>query len=92
MSTSTKGRTISATHVTVTLPNPTPEREVKSIRQICLQGFLAGKARSEIKAEIIELHPTSRAAALPAKHIAWHFGDMKKAGLLDAILKVDSAE
>lgn len=92
MSNSTKGRTTSATHVTVTLPNTNPQNPPKSIRQICLQGFLSGKSRKEIAAEITEIHPTSRAAALPAKHIAWHYGDMKKAGLLAAILKVDSAE
>lgn len=78
----TKGKTISATHVTVTLPNPHPEREVRSIRKICREGILQGKTTKEIAAEIILLHPASRAAALSSKHIAWYRGDMKKRGEL----------
>lgn len=55
-----------------------------SIRQICLRGFLAGTSRKEIGEQIKAAHPTSRAAALSTKHIAWHYGDMKKRGLLSA--------
>ena len=78
--------TISATHTTVTTPNTNPEKPIISIRQICLQGFLAQKSRKEIAAEITEHHPNSAAAAKSAKHIAWHYGDMKKRGLLASVL------
>lgn len=63
-----------------------------SIRQICLRGFLSGTPRKEIAAQIAEAHPLSRAAAIPTKHIAWHYGDMKKRGMLAAVLKVDTVE
>lgn len=53
-----------------------------SIRQICLAGFLAGDKREVIAARIKAAHPTSMAAQKSAKHIAWHYGDMKKTGLL----------
>lgn len=82
-----KTTTISATHTTTTTPNPRPEKTPTSIRQICLRGFLAKTPRAEIAKEIQALHPTSAAAAKSAKHIAWHYGDMKKAGLLDAVLE-----
>lgn len=53
-----------------------------SIRQICLAGFIAGDSRAVIADRIKAAHPTSMAAQKSAKHIAWHYGDMKKAGLL----------
>lgn len=53
-----------------------------SIRQICFRGFLAGASRKDIAAEIQAKHPDSAAARLSTKHIAWHYGDMKKRGLL----------
>ena len=53
-----------------------------SIRQICLRGFLAGTSRKDIATEIQAKHPDSQAAKLSTKHIAWHYGDMKKKGLL----------
>lgn len=59
----------------------------QSIRQICLKGFLAQEPRETIAARIKELHPNSKAAEKSTKHIAWHYGDMKKAGLLDAVLE-----
>lgn len=57
-----------------------------SIRQICLAGFLSGDKRDVIAARIKEQHPDSMAAQKSTVHIAWHYGDMKKKGLLDAIL------
>lgn len=53
-----------------------------SIRQICLRGFIAGKSRAEIAAEIVAVAPDSMAAVKSVKHIAWHFGDMKKRGVI----------
>lgn len=85
-----KTTTISATHVTTTTPNTKPENTPTSIRQLCLQGFLRGDKRDVIAARIKELHPNSAAATKSAKHIAWHYGDMKKAGLLDALLKAQA--
>jgi hypothetical protein len=62
-----------------------------SIRQICLNGFLAGKTRAAIAEEIKAQHPNSQAAAKSARHIAWHYGDMKKQGLLGDAPKVAEA-
>jgi len=84
--------TISATHTTITTPNSNPEKPIISIRQICLQGFLAQRSRKEIAEEIVRHHPTSAAASKSAKHIAWHYGDMKKRGLLASILEVGASE
>lgn len=53
-----------------------------SIRQICLRGFLSGLSRQDIAAQIQAAHPTSKAATKSTKHIAWHYGNMRKAGLL----------
>lgn len=64
------------------MPNTTSTVNPNSIRQICLRGFLAGKPRTEIAAEIQAAHPDSAAARKSVKHIAWHYGDMKKRGLL----------
>lgn len=53
-----------------------------SIRQICLRGFINGTPRAEIARQIADAHPNSMAASKSVKHIAWHFGDMKKRGII----------
>ena len=65
---------------TIMATNPT------SIRQICLAGFLSRTPRTVIAEQIKTAHPTSMAATKSTAHIAWHYGDMKKRGLLAAIL------
>ena len=62
-----------------------------SIRQICLRGFLAGTPRSEIAKQIQEQAPNSMAAVKAVKHIAWHFGDMKKRGVIPKDLVLPKA-
>lgn len=57
-----------------------------SIRQICLNGFLSRTPRTVIAEQIKAAHPTSMAAQKSTAHIAWHYGDMKKRGLLAAVL------
>jgi hypothetical protein len=55
----------------------------KSIRQIIRQGLLSGKVTSEIAAELKLAHPTSAAARLSSKHIAWYRAEMVKAGEIE---------
>lgn len=68
------------------MPNNTKAVNPNSIRQICLAGFLARETRDVIADRIKAAHPTSMAAQKSTTHIAWHYGDMKKRGMLDAIL------
>lgn len=56
----------------------------RSIRQICLNGFLNGQTTTEIAATITANFPESMAAQKATKHIGWHRADMKKRGLLPA--------
>ena len=72
--------TTSTTHT----PNTNPNKDIRSIRKICMEGILAGKTTKELAAEITLHHPNSAAAAKSGKHIAWYRSYMKKEGLLPA--------
>jgi hypothetical protein len=81
-----KNRTITPTHIVTTTSLPlNPTCPVPSIRSLIRGMLLDGATTQEITAKVIQFHPTSAAAAKPAKHIAWYKATMKKAGELKNI-------
>lgn len=67
------------THTTVTTTNPDVQRPLPpSIRSIIRGDILAGIAKSETRAKIATLHPTTAANLKFAKHYGWYKGQLKK--------------
>lgn len=56
----------------------------RSIRQIVMNGLLAGKSTKDIAALVMAEHPNSAAATKSVKHIAWYRARMRKDGILPA--------
>lgn len=84
--------THTATHTVTTTPAVNGGVDApKSIRQIMMQGILAGTPKHEVKAEVDKLHPGSAASTKFSKHYGWYKSTMKKDGLLEHTPKISTA-